>query len=63
MSRSSCIPAFVVNLARQVIHDWLIKMPTTWSRQKREGRANVPGLGISGRDHKKERRGRRSCFV
>lgn len=54
--------SFVVNIFPQVIHDWLIKMPTAWTGQERRGRANVPGLGVSARDQK-ERGGKRgSCF-
>ena len=33
------------NLVPQVIPDWVIKLPTAWVGQKREGRAKVPAWG------------------
>jgi hypothetical protein len=40
----------------RVIPDWLIKMLTSWAGQKRGGGAKDPRLGVSGRDHKEERK-------
>jgi len=44
------------NLAPQVIHDWLIKMPPCWAEERRSGSHYPPSLGSEFMDHEKKKK-------